>query len=151
MEMKINNLQFTDTVDNFIKDKNSNNDNPLDPSDFQFLNVIITAKNGFPLGASVKMDLYNSVSDSIKSSVNATGIISAAPVDANGKANGVTESSTTIEFTKTFFSFVNKADKIIFRFTFNSTDYPSRFVKIYSDYRLNFTAAVVVKPDIKLN
>jgi hypothetical protein len=150
LEMKINNLQFTDTVDNFIKDKNSNSDNPLDPSDFQFLNVIITAKNGFPLGASVKMDLYDSATHTVKSTVDATGVLLPAPTDSNGKVSGVNESTTTIVFNRAFFSSVNSADKIILRFTMNSTGNGSQNVKIYSDYKLNFTAALVVKPDINL-
>ena len=150
MELKTNNLQFTYTVNNFLKDS-SNSNSSINAEDFQFLKILLSAKNGFPMGVSVKMDLYNSVSDSIKSSVNATEVLLPASVDSNGKVNGDTESSTTIEFTRAFFSQIKKADQIIFRFTLNSTGNGSQFVKIYSDYRLNFTAAVVVKPDIKLN
>jgi len=150
MELKTNNLQFTYTVDNFLKN-GSNSDNPINAENFQFLKILLLAKNGFPLGATVKMDLYDSDTHTIKNSVEATGVILAAPVDGNGKANGITESSTTIEFTKTFFSFVNLADKIVFRFTLNSSGNGTQFVKIYSDNRINFTAAVVLKPDIKLN
>jgi hypothetical protein len=149
LDMTITNLQYTDTVGNFISDKNSGN--PANPEDFQFLKIIISAKNGFPLGVSMKMSLYDSATDSVKSTVDASGILGPAPVDANGKANGVTETSTTIEFNRDFFSKVNKADKIIFRFTLNSTGNGSQEVKIFSDYRINFTAALVVKPDINLN
>jgi hypothetical protein len=148
MELKINNLQFTDTLDNFIKDNSNNSDNPLNPEDFQFLRVRISAKNGFPLGASLKMSLYDSATHTIKNTVDATEVLAPATVDSNGKVTGVTETSTVIEFTKEFFSSVNKADKIIFRFTLNSTGNGSQIVKIYSDYRINFNAALVVKPDI---
>ena len=150
LELKINNLQFTDTLDNFIKDDSKNSDNPLKPEDFQFLRVIFSAKNGFPLGASLKMSLYDSATNTIKNTVDATDLLAPATVDSNGKVTGVTETSTEIEFTKEFFSSVNKADKIIFRFTLNSTGNGSQIVKIYSDYRINFNAALVVKPDIKL-
>ena len=149
MELKINNLQFTDTLDNFIKDDSKNSDNPLKPEDFQFVRVIFSAKNGFPLGASLKMSLYDSATQTIKNTVDATDFLAPATVDSNGKVTGVTETSTEIEFNKEFFSSVNKADKIIFRFTLNSTG-NARIVKIYSDYRINFNAALVVKPDIKL-
>lgn len=149
MELKINNLQFTDTVDNFIKN-DDNNDNSVNPEDFQFLRVKISAKNGFPLGVSVKMSLYDSSTHSVKSTVDANGLLDPAPVDSNGKVTSVTETSTSIEFTKEFFSSVNKADKIIIRFTLNSTGNGSQNVKIYSDYRINFNAALVVKPDINL-
>jgi hypothetical protein len=151
LELTINNLQFTDTVDNFLEDKGNGNDNPVKPEDFQFLHINIAAKNGFPLGVSLKMSLYDSGTNTIKSSVDATGILDPAPVDSNGKATGITESSTSIEFTNEFFSSVNKADKIIFRFTLNSTGDGTQDVKIYSDYRINFTAAVVVEPDINLH
>ena len=97
------------------------------------------------------MSLYDSATKTVKSSVDATGILNPAPVDSNGKANGITETTTSIEFTSAFFSNVNKADKIIFTITLNTTGTPPQEVKIYSDYRINFNAALVVKPDIKLN
>lgn len=150
MELKINNLQFTDTVDNFIKDDNNGSDNPLNPADFQLLRIYVSAKNGFPLGASLKMSLYDSSTQSVKNTVEAAGILAPAPVDSNGKVTGATETSTIIEFTRDFFASVNKADKIIFRFTLNSTGNGTQNVKIYSDYRINFKAALVVKPDINL-
>ena len=148
MELKISNLQYSDTVDNFIKSGNNSSDNPIKPENFDSLRVIVSAKNGFPLGAALKMSLFDSSTHTIKSTVNANAILAPAPVDANGKSAGVTETSTTIKFTKEFFSFVNKADKIIFWFTLNSTG--NGIVRIYSDYRINFTAAMVVKPDINL-
>lgn len=149
MDLSLNNLQFKDTVNNFIK--SGNGDNPLDPADFQLLKINVSAKNGFPLGAALKMSLYDSATKTVKSSVDATGILNPAPVDSNGKANGITETTTSIEFTSAFFSNVNKADKIIFTITLNTTGTPPQEVKIYSDYRINFNAALVVKPDIKLN
>jgi hypothetical protein len=150
LELKINNLQFTDTVDNFIKDKGNGTDNPAKPEDFQLLRINISAKNGFPLGVSMKMSLYNSSTKASINTVNANDILKPAPVDSNGKATGQTETSTSIEFTKEFFSSVNNADKIIFSFTLNSTGNGSQDVKIYSDYRINFNASLVVKPDINL-
>jgi hypothetical protein len=146
----MNNLQFADTIDNFLKDKSTGNDNPLKPEDFQLLSINISAKNGFPLGVSMKMSLYNSSTKASISTVNANSILEPAPVDSNGKATGQTETSTSIEFTKEFFSSVNNADKVIFSFTLNSTGNGSQDVKIYSDYRINFNASLVVKPDINL-
>jgi len=148
MDLSLNNLQFKDTVNNFIKDNNSNN--PLNPSDFQLLRINVSAKNGFPLGAALNMSLYDSATKTVKSSVDATGILNPAPVDSNGKANGITETSTSIEFTSAFFSNVNKADKIIFTITLKTLGNGTQEVKIYSDYRINFNAALVVKPDINL-
>ncbi len=150
LELKMNNLQFSDTVDNFLKSDSSKNDDPFAPDNFQLLKVTLNAKNGFPLGATLKMSLYDSTSNTIKSTVNAADIIKPAPVDSNGKVSGVTESTTTIEFTRDFFSNVNKADKVIFWFTLNTTGNTSQNVKIYSDYRIEFTASLVLKPDINL-
>jgi hypothetical protein len=78
------------------------------------------------------------------------GIIAPATVDSDGKVNGVTETTTSIDFTKDFFSWVNKTDKVIFRFTLNTTGGGTQNVKIYSDYRIDFKAALVVKTDINL-
>ena len=149
LDLSLNNMQFKDTVNNFIK--SDNGDNPLDPADFQLLRIKVSAKNGFPLGAALKMSLYDSVTKTIRSTVEATSLLNPAPVDVNGKANGVTETSTTIEFTKEFFSFVNKTDKIIFTITLNTTGSGTQEVKIYSDYRISFNAALVVKPEINFN
>jgi len=146
MDLSLNNLQFKDTVNNFIK--NNKGDNPLDPADFQLLRIDVSAKNGFPLGATLKMSLYDSSTKTEKSTVEATKRLDPAPVDGNGKASSVTETTTSFEFTSVFFSNVNKADKIIFTVILNTTGTPPQEVKIYSDYRINFNAALVVKPDI---
>jgi hypothetical protein len=151
LELRINNLQFTDTVDNFMKDNSNGKDNPVKPENFQLLRLKISAINGFPLGVSLKMSLYDSSTNSIKSTVEAKDILEPAAVDSNGKATNPTETSTSIEMTNTFFSNVNKADKIIFSFTLNSTGDGSQDVKIYSDYRINFNASVVFEPEINLN
>lgn len=150
LDLRMSNLQFADTIDNFLKDKNSGNDDPLKPEDFQLLRINISAKNGFPLGVSMKMSLYDSLTKANINTVNANDILEPAPVGSDGKATGQTETSTSIEFTKEFFSSVNKADKVIFSFTLNSTGNGLQDVKIYSDYRINFKASLVVKPDINL-
>jgi len=62
-----------------------------------------------------------------------------------------TATTATIEVTKAFFGKVNNADKIIIGFTLKTTGNGTGAVKIYSDYRISFTAALVVKPDIDLN
>ena len=74
-----------------------------------------------------------------------------AEVDINGKATGVTVSTTSIDLTSDFFSSIKDADNIIFQFTLNTTENGSKDVKIYSDYRIDFKAALVLKPDININ
>jgi hypothetical protein len=83
--------------------------------------------------------------------INAGKVFEPAPVDANGKANGFTESSSDIELTKDFFTSAGQSDKIIFTFTLVTTGGGGTDVKIYSDYRISFKAAVVAKPDIDLS
>jgi len=149
LEFRMNNLQFTDTVDNFLSDSNVN-DSPVKPEDFKLFRVDFTAKNGFPLGISLKMSLYDSLTQTIKNTVDATGILEPAPVDSNGKATSVAETKTSIELTRDFFDSIKDADKIIFQFTLNTTGNGSKDVKIYSDYALDFNAALVIKPDITI-
>jgi len=149
LEFLMNNIQFTDTLDNFMKDDEGSDDSPVKPENFELLRVDITAKNGFPLGVSLKMSLYDSGTQGIKDTISAKGILKPAPVDSEGRANGITETTTSIEFTRKFFSSISKADKIIFQFTLNTTGNSS--VKIYSDYRIDFNAALVLKPGININ
>lgn len=150
MEFSLNNIQFTDTVDNFLQSDEDNSDNPVKPENFKFLRVDINAKNGFPIGVSVSMSLYDPLLNT-KKTINATGVLQPAPVDSNGKVTGVAENKTSIEFTQEFLSSIKKSDKIIFSFTLNTTGNGLKEIKIYSDYRIDFNAALVVKPDIIFN
>jgi hypothetical protein len=71
LELRINNLAFADTVDNFMQDTDTGGDNPINPEDFEFLRVDITAENGFPLGVSLSMILYDSASHVNKCTISA--------------------------------------------------------------------------------
>jgi hypothetical protein len=147
LNFRMNNLQFRDTVGNFLKDDSTRSD-LLQADNFKLLKLVVAAKNGFPLGASLKLLLWDSATNTVLSTIEAKDLIAPAPVGTDGKANGTTETSTTVEFTSEFLSSVNSADKVIFEFTLNTTDNGTKDVKIYSDYRINFKAALVVKPNI---
>ena len=147
LEVRIANLQYADTVDNFLKNES---DNPVNPENFHFLSMKISAKNGFPFGVSMSVSTYNSKTKTILNTVNAGKIIEAAPVDANGKPNGFTESSPVIELSKDFFTSAGNADKIIFTFTSYYYRKRGKDVKIYSDYRITFNAAMITKPEVDL-
>lgn len=151
LEFRFNNLQFTDTVDNFLQTSDGSTDSPVKPEDFKLLRVDLTAQNGFPLGVSIKMKLYDPVTKTVKSTIDATDLLKPATVDAGGKVTASVESVTKLEFTREFFSNISKADEIIIQFTLNTTGNGASDVKIYSDYRIDFTAALVVKPEIKFN
>ena len=149
LEFRMNNLQFVDTVDNFLK-SSSGSTSSFKPEDFKLLRIDITAQNGFPLGISLKMSLYDPTTHTIKSTIDATDLLKPAPVDANGKSNGFTETTTHIEFTKEFFSSINTTDKIIFKFGLITSENGTKDVKIYSDNRIDYNAALVVQPVINI-
>lgn len=151
LEFRINNLQFTDTVDNFMMNEESNNDNPFNPEDFEFLRIKIDAENGFPLGVSLSLILHDSISGVNLCTIDASDVLLPAPVDASGKVTDPAVSTALIDITREFWESVNEADKIIFSFTLNSTESDSKDVKIYSDYKIDFKAALILKPDIQFN
>jgi len=137
------NLQFSDTLDNFLKLKSTDNTSFIDS-----LKIIIAANNGFPLGASLKVILYDTVRKANLKTIDATNLLKPAPVDANGKSSGKTASSITIDFTRDFFSAANSANKVIFMFTLNTTGNGANDVKIYSDYSISFTVSLSGKANI---
>jgi hypothetical protein len=150
MEFRMNNLQFSDTLDNFLKGDDFS-DSPVKPENFELLQLDLTARNGFPLGVAVRMSLFDGKSGNVTHTINASSFLEPAPVDANGKANGVKETTTSLRLTKEFFDAVKTSDKIIVWFTLNTTSSGATDVKIYSDYRIDFKAALIVKPEIIFN
>ncbi len=150
MELRIKDLQFAQTVDNFLKNTGGSGNNSVKAENFKLLKVDIDVKNGFPLGLSVKLILHDSVKNKDISTVDATGFLGPAPAGSDGRATGFTETKTTIDLTKDFFSSIDLADKVIIQFTLNTTDNTTKDVKFYSDYRIDFNATVVVQPDITL-
>lgn len=147
MELRVANLQYSDTVDNFLKDKN---DNSVNPEKFHFLSMKISAKNGFPFGVTMSVSTYNSATKTKLNTVNAGKIIESAPVDANGKSTGYTDSNPDIELSKDFFTSAGNSDKIIFTFTLVTADNGGKDVKIYSDNNLSFKADLIAKPEVNL-
>jgi hypothetical protein len=150
LNIRVNNLQLIDTVDNFLKLEGTGNNNPFRPENFEMLYLDIAVKNGFPLNVSMQMSLYNSSNNIIKSTVDATEMLEAAPVDINGKVTGAVETKTGIRFTKEFLSSIPMADRIILRFTFNTPNNSTDYVSIYSDYKIYFKAVVIFQPDINI-
>jgi len=69
----------------------SDKGNPLNPENFELLNLEVTALNGFPLRVSLQMSLYNSGTHITIGAVNATNFLEAASVDNSGKAVSATE------------------------------------------------------------
>jgi hypothetical protein len=148
LEFRMGNLQFTDTTDNFIKIEDSD-DSPANPEDFEFLRIDIDAENGFPLGVSLSMILYDSLTFQNLAVVSAEGLLKPAPVDAGGKVLQPERSKTSIEINRDFWEAAGEASNIIFSFTLNTTDEGTKDVKFYSTYGIDFKASLVLKPDFK--
>lgn len=113
------------------------------------LQVRIVANNGFPLGVSISMMLFDPVKPAVIKTIVADSLLLPAQVGTNGRTTK-TESTTTIRFNKDFFDAVNSADKIIFKFEMNTSGNGNKNVKIYSDYSISFKASLVVKPNLNL-
>lgn len=150
VELRMSNLTFADTTDNFLEDVFKEG-SELNWQDFELFKLEFEMKNGFPLGVSLKISLRDSASGNIVSPIEAQDLFKPAPVDENGKAVGAASSSASLTFTQDFFNSSKSADKIIFEFTLNTTDNGTKDVKIYSDYRIDYKASLIMKPDIKLN
>jgi hypothetical protein len=148
--LRANNLQFTDTTDNFLADVFSDGGD-LNWTDFEFFRIDFDIKNGFPMGVSLQMNLCDSISHEIISTIQSPDIMEPAQVDSNGKVTEVAASKASLTFTNEFFNSIDRSDKIIFRFTMNTSENGAKDVRIYSDYRLEFKAALILKPDIKFD
>jgi len=150
LELRLNNLQFADTVDNPLQDEDFG-DSPITPEDIETLKILLNIENGFPLGISLSVSLYDSLTSSVKSTITAPDILEPAAVDSNGQVTVPAQCSTEIELTSDFWDSINDADKIIFSITLVTTDGGTKDVKIYSDYSLEYKAALFIKADLNFN
>lgn len=151
LEFRINNLQLADTMDNFLvgDDEGEDEDSPLD--NLSELKLRLYLENGFPLGASLNIELYDSLSGNVLETLSTGDLFTAANVDGNGRVTEPAIGTCEIEFTEDFLAAVNDADKIIVSFTLNTSNGGTTDVKIYSDYSILFKVAVVIKADLDLN
>ena len=93
--------------------------------------------NGFPLSASLKMyfvDVYGNITDSLKS---LPGAIIPAPVDAANKVNDKRSSVIKFDVDERKMNNLYNSQKVIFKIEF-TTEPSSTFLKIYSDYSIDF-------------
>ncbi len=149
MEFRMNNLQFSDTVDNFLKVDDE--DSPVKPENFKNLELNLIAKNEFPMSVAVKMTLFNSETGMNLSTIDASSLLGAAPVDASGKSTGDKETTTSLKLTTEFFNDIKNADQIIIGFTLNTSNSGTTDVKIYSDYKIQFKSSILFRPEIIFN
>ncbi|MDT8400833.1 MAG: hypothetical protein RQ743_03990 [Bacteroidales bacterium] len=149
MDLRINNLQLSDTTENFLRSDDPEEENPLEMLEEMKFDLYV--ENGFPLDASVTIELYDSNTMTVLETINTGELIQAAPVDASGKVTGPSITTVEVEVTSDFIGETEDADRIILTFTLNTTDDGSRDVKIYSDYNLVFAAVIKLKAGINLN
>ena len=149
MEFRMANLQLSDTTDNFLVSDDPEEDDPIDMLEEFMLDLYV--ENGFPLGVSVMIQLYDSGSMTVLETLDTGDLWSPAPVDANGRVTGPSTGREQVEFTPAFIDAAKLADQIIFTFTLNTTDNGTKDVKIYSDYSIVFSIGVKVKAGINLN
>ncbi len=149
MDLRLNNLQLSDTTENFLRSDNPEEDNPLEM--FEEMKFVLYVENGFPLDASVMIELYDSTSMTVLETIDTGQLIQAAPVDASGKVTGPNITNVEVEVTSDFINETQEADQMILTFTLNTTDNGTRDVKIYSDYNIVFAAAIRFKAGINLN
>lgn len=149
LDLRMKNLQFSDTVDNFLRTDDSENEEFFDPDDFEYFSIRLYVENGFPAGISASMMLFDSEFRIIKGRADAGDILEPAPVDSDGRVTSPAVSETNIPVTEEFLDSVDRSDAIIIKFTLNTTGDGLKDVKIYSDYRIFFTAGVAVKPGLK--
>lgn len=145
MEFSINNLQLKDTVDNFFLAEDGE-ESLLDM--LSDLELRMHIDNGFPLGGSITLELFDSIAGTPLSSISTDTFFDPAEVDANGRVTTSTEKSTVIEMTEAFIDDASVADKIIITFTLFTSGNGSQVVKLYSDYSINFNAGVAFKASL---
>ena len=148
MEFWINNLQLTDTVENFFM-ADENGDSPLDMLSSLELRMYIN--NGFPLGGSISITMYDSLNSQVLSTLTTGTFFEPAPVDANGRVTSPAENTTTISMTEQFLDDAVVADRMIVTFTLFTTGSGSQDVKIYSDYHIEFKAGLAIRADLDVN
>lgn len=149
MDLWINNLQFADTVENFMRPEEG--DEGFSPEDLDYIRLDLMVTNGFPLGASVSLILRDTVSGADLYLLNVPEVIEPAPVNSNGRVTSGSEKKTQIVLDDEFFEAAKEAHVIILKFTLSTTGSGSQSVKIYSDYKITFKAGLVVRTDFILN
>lgn len=146
MELWINNLQLTDTIDNFLLGEDSE-ESILDI--LSDLELRLFVDNGFPLGGSISITLFDSVANNNLSVISTDTFFEPASVDSNGRVSSSTEKSTVIEMSNDFIEDAEIADKMIISFTlFTPGGATQDVVKIYSDYSIIFKAGIAFKADL---
>ncbi|MDX9929281.1 MAG: hypothetical protein RBS37_05450 [Bacteroidales bacterium] len=145
----VNNLQFADTLENFLKPEDEGEDFSL--ADLGYFRLDLMVTNGFPLGTTVIIILHDTITGIDLYELEIEDFIEPAPVNTEGRVTTPSEKVTRVVLEKDFFEATEVANAIVVKFTLNTTGSGTQSVKIYSDYSISFKIGIVVKPDLILN
>ncbi len=101
-----------------------------------YTTLTLFADNGFPFDLNLQMFLLDS-NRVIVDSLFVPDLIRAAPIDANYRAAGTTETVIQIPVDETRKQNLLNVKHVGIRMKFNTPDYP-QLIQMYSDYRVNF-------------
>jgi hypothetical protein len=121
-------LVLSDTVNFNGKDKESTIKN----GDFNIL-----VENGFPLNADLKLYFLSSAGTILDSMVS-TNSIKAATIAGGPRVTGPMYSKIPFHLDQSKLNNILHAYKIVFKVKFSTAALPGNFVKIYSDYSIDF-------------
>jgi len=137
----IQNLSLRDTTDNPLHSADTSDEFGL--NDFEYINLYFSATNGFPLEVGFKIIPYDTVNNVEYPAIDVPKLISAAPVDANGRVNELIQAPVVeIQLDKTMLENLQKSEGLIVVASFNSTDDGTKEVIFYTDYTFEFRLAV---------
>ncbi len=119
-------------------------------NDFEYINLYFSAINGFPLEVGFEIIPYDTVNNIEYPSIDVPELISAAPVDANGRVNELIKSPVIIiELDKTMLENLEKSERLIVQAWFKTTGDGAREVIFYTDYTFEFRLAVGLELNIE--
>jgi len=121
-------LVLSDTVNFNGKDKES----AIKNGDFSIL-----VENGFPLNADLKLYFISSAGTVLDSIVSPNSI-KAAPIVGGPRVTGSAYSKIPFHLDQSKLNNMAHAYKIVFRVKFSTVSLPGNYVKIYSDYSIDF-------------
>jgi hypothetical protein len=122
------NLVLSDTVDFNGKD----HETAIKNGDFNIL-----VENGFPFNADLKLYFLSSAGTVLDSMVSPNSI-KAAPIAGSPRVTGNMYSKVPFHLDQSRLNNILHAYKIVFRVKFSTASLPGTFVKIYSDYSIDF-------------
>ena len=151
LEFRMQDLQLQDTIDNPFYEENNSDTTDLNLRDFDYIRLRLQADNGFPVGMSFRIYIYEKETNTVVDSILFGQIIKAAPVDDGGRVTGVTSSVQSVEINNTQINELMDTPDLIVAGVFNSSDGGTKSVKIYTDYTFDFKLGVQTKFDYEFD